>query len=505
MVTPGLRLQQNNSDIDSEILLTFLLRKYGLLIDPDYSYFFAASAGVCIYQSVVSATRYTSEKQPTTLWFSIFAALSGIHALFFIPVAQDSFMTLKTFAHWHIALGMLLFGTYIHCLKNFFMNKSRLLSWVVYSMFALMTLSIGVCAADTFIGDLSWGWALVFPDQPPYVGLGKPLAVLFSITRVITIFSLIYILAKGNTSRDRIIQAGIVFSIFAFLHSALTITLFPQHYLPLIPFMNLIEVARFGWLTLKKESLVLESYRGRVGHLETSLTSHVRLSKLGEKTASIIHDMSNPLTVIIGITYKLEKIARKKSDPELISTVDKLSRACEAASYLIQSGREAYRPSGKETGKVKISEVLEMTHDLMGTRCEAERIKCTIENETDVYVPGEIGDLTRVLVNLVNNACDAMINLSDEEKWINVRCEQGAGKLTLSIENGGPKISSDLADNIFTPFFSTKVKSGGTGLGLHVCRSLLENVGASLDLDQTSQHTNFVLTFPVHEIVQEAI
>jgi C4-dicarboxylate-specific signal transduction histidine kinase len=97
-------------------------------------------------------------------------------------------------------------------------------------------------------------------------------------------------------------------------------------------------------------------------------------------------------------------------------------------------------------------------------------------------------------VNLLNNACDAVQNLS--ERWIRFDVSANEREVILSITDSGKGISEATRRKLFQPFFTTKDPGKGTGLGLNLSRNIAEQHGGSLELDLKSPNTRFVLRLP---------
>ena len=95
---------------------------------------------------------------------------------------------------------------------------------------------------------------------------------------------------------------------------------------------------------------------------------------------------------------------------------------------------------------------------------------------------------------MINNAVQAIEN--EDEKWIKVQLVKDPDFLTLEISNSGQKILQHVREKIFQPFFTTKDPGKGTGLGLSISKTIIEGFQGSLDLDDKSENTKFVIKIP---------
>jgi two-component system CheB/CheR fusion protein len=103
-------------------------------------------------------------------------------------------------------------------------------------------------------------------------------------------------------------------------------------------------------------------------------------------------------------------------------------------------------------------------------------------------------EILQILVNLINNAFDAVQTLS--EKWISVEFTEEEEWLRIKVKDSGGGIPEATSQHIFEPFFSTKKVQYGTGLGLAISRSLAAKHRGTLELDRTDAHTCFCLLLP---------
>ena len=102
--------------------------------------------------------------------------------------------------------------------------------------------------------------------------------------------------------------------------------------------------------------------------------------------------------------------------------------------------------------------------------------------------------ISQALVNLLNNASDAVASLPDP--WIAIGTETKGSNIWISVEDGGRGIPATHRDLIFQPFFTTKSQQEGTGLGLSISRNLIENLGGELLYDHGCANTRFIIKIP---------
>ena len=104
----------------------------------------------------------------------------------------------------------------------------------------------------------------------------------------------------------------------------------------------------------------------------------------------------------------------------------------------------------------------------------------------------------QILLNLLQNAFDAISDI-DGDRWISVQVGLEGQKVTLSVIDSGPGISSDVRGRMMDPFFTTKPVGKGTGLGLSISRSIAQDHGGELRYEEHDGHTCFSLILPTFQ------
>ena len=241
--------------------------------------------------------------------------------------------------------------------------------------------------------------------------------------------------------------------------------------------------------------------------LQAQLFQQSKLAGIGELAAGIIHDIRNPLSVIMGLSRTGLKRAAQELDASKIddirSKIDKsterINRLC---SHLRDYMRQDYEVAAPTSVKALIDDGLLI--------CE-NRIRssgATVVNEVtdpDFMVTLPANRLEQVLINIVSNACDA-VALSPE-RIVRIRASLVPGRPTyeapsrqdfvLIVEDTGPGVPDAIRQQIFESFFTTKPKGQGTGLGLSICKGIVEENGGSLSLDDSyTAGARFQILFP---------
>ncbi len=116
-------------------------------------------------------------------------------------------------------------------------------------------------------------------------------------------------------------------------------------------------------------------------------------------------------------------------------------------------------------------------------------------NSNEMKAPCRMLQISQVLVNLMNNAMDAVAGT--DHPWVKLIVDQDQEWVMIKVIDSGRGIAEKLLSRLFEPFFTTKEKDGGTGLGLSISRNLLEANGGLLEYAETDGHTTFVVKLPI--------
>ncbi|MGD8189729.1 sensor histidine kinase [Brevibacillus ginsengisoli] len=217
-----------------------------------------------------------------------------------------------------------------------------------------------------------------------------------------------------------------------------------------------------------------------------------KLTILGKLAASMAHELRNPLCAIEGFLKLInESIVGQKDLESYIQVImhefDNLHR--QITGFLSFSKKPILDEVFK---KVDLHDLLNELEILITPRLIAENIMFTrkIESRTiDCYQEG----LKQVLVNLFNNAMDAMRSTTDDKEIIISSYSTEAG-VHIVVQNNGEPIPKEIAAQLFQPFFSTK--DNGTGIGLSICKNIIEKHHGSIRCESDPMSTQFIIVLP---------
>lgn len=236
-------------------------------------------------------------------------------------------------------------------------------------------------------------------------------------------------------------------------------------------------------------------------HAQVALLSSAKLTALGEMANQVAHEINNPLMVIGGRSALVRNLLLKNPIDTATATrsLENIEVMVSRISKIIQGMRViSHNADHDPLELVNLKSVVNDTVTFCTDNLKQASIdiRCLLP-EDEVTVVGRGSQIAQALVNLINNAKDAIAEL--KEKWVLVTLRVSNDAVEISVMDSGEGIPSDLKERIFYPFFTTKASGKSPGLGLSVSKGLVEQQGGTLKLDSASRHTCFVIQLPNQE------
>ncbi len=244
---------------------------------------------------------------------------------------------------------------------------------------------------------------------------------------------------------------------------------------------------------------IQENLSGLIQSMEEQLEHHDKLTTLGNLAGALAHDLKTPLSGILGFVELAQRHAATVEDPrKLISYLD---RAYEAAEYCCAMSRNvlafASEPDGvKHEESFQVKRAVQRAISICQFHRTFGEVKVTIEIPEEHKIAGSASALQQIIVNLVTNACDALVEMGRTDGEVVVRSVENGEDLILEVADNGPGIPESMLDEIFQPLYSTKKAGEGTGLGLYIVDCLAREAGGRIDVSSSSLGTQFSITLP---------
>lgn len=226
------------------------------------------------------------------------------------------------------------------------------------------------------------------------------------------------------------------------------------------------------------------------------LEAQSKFYTLGEMTAEIVHEINNPLGIILGRTTHMKNhVKNDEAQKEfLLRNLDQIELTSERMSTIIKSLKKYTKTNPTlAAGNFLLGEVVQETISYCQERFKHKSIQLIVAPIPELEVAGHSVQVSQVILNLLNNAFDAIE--ASVAPWVHLFVTLTPGSVRIYVKDSGSGIPEHLKKKIMDPFFTTKDK-GGTGLGLSISKKIMEEHHGKLFYDESSSNTCFILELP---------
>ncbi len=221
------------------------------------------------------------------------------------------------------------------------------------------------------------------------------------------------------------------------------------------------------------ERELLEAQRG--------LARSNRLAAVGEMSAAVVHELSQPLAALRMFVAGTRKFLEKGDTGTAAENLDEIDALQSRMASLTQELKRFARPAESRIEKIDLRESVRTAEKIVRPRFEETGVVLKLDlPATPLEVETAPFRVEQILVNLLRNGADAAA--TEDAGEVLLRADVSGEQVRLRISDNGPGIPEDLRERIFDPFFSTKTSSGGMGLGLAISMRLAEDLGGGLSV-----------------------
>lgn len=214
-----------------------------------------------------------------------------------------------------------------------------------------------------------------------------------------------------------------------------------------------------------------------------------RLTILGQMASTFVHEFRNPLTAVIGFVKLIG------NDNPNIKYLDIISHELNQLNYKISqflhvSKKELIEKNDNEVSLLDL--FTEITEFIYASILDSD-VHVQSDIDPDIHITVNEDEIRQVLLNILMNSIDAL-KQRETDRTIMIKVHHIENQIIVSISNNGPAIPKESLDTIFEPFYTTK--EFGTGIGLFVCKKIIEKHGGTISCTSNSNLTEFKIVLP---------
>lgn len=200
-----------------------------------------------------------------------------------------------------------------------------------------------------------------------------------------------------------------------------------------------------------------------------------KLSAMGEMISMIAHQWRQPLSTITSILTRIKfKNNTDNIDKDFLdSNLSSMNKYVQYMSSTIDDFRKFFSTDNKKE-LINLNEIVLIVYNMIEKSFLAQNIKIEIEDLTlqKKFLPKN--ELIQIILNIINNSRDAFLERGIKNPFIKIYFEENKKKQKIFIEDNAGGIDKKILSKVFNPYFSTKSKKNGSGLGLYICKKILE-------------------------------
>ena len=279
----------------------------------------------------------------------------------------------------------------------------------------------------------------------------------------------------------------------------------------LIPKIKLYINFYINTITLKNTNIMLEQKIKEAVHknsqMEAKLHQSEKLAAMGEMIGNIAHQWRQPLSTIstAATGVKVQKTYGTLLDEELFKLMDTIDDSAQYLSKTIDDFKSFVKSDNEQIVRFNLSKAIEKCCEIENIVINKNNIKIIKNLDNSIELTNLQDGLLKVILNIINNATDAL-KLTKDDRFIFIKTLKDEDKIFITIKDSAGGIFEDIIDKIYEPYFTTKHKSQGTGLGLHITYKIItENMKGSIDTKNVEYDYNnkkykgaqFKITLPI--------
>lgn len=219
-----------------------------------------------------------------------------------------------------------------------------------------------------------------------------------------------------------------------------------------------------------------------------------RLASMGEMMANIAHQWRQPLSELSIDLFKMKQNLEDKD--EFLDTYEHAKQVIKNMSNTIDDFRNFFN-ANKPVENFLVSSCVDDAMIMLKGTLDRNDIKIDVKSQKNVFVYGHQSELTQVFMNILINAKDAFKNSEIKSKKIQISIKSNDKFAIIDIKDNAGVIKDEIMERIFEPYFTTKHKSSGTGLGLYMSKMIVEHMKGEIIAENLKNWVNFKIILPL--------
>ena len=231
------------------------------------------------------------------------------------------------------------------------------------------------------------------------------------------------------------------------------------------------------------------------------LEQATKLATLGEMATGIAHEINQPLNAVKLIAENIRRGMESNQEKTQSRVGDKMQQIIaqiDRAATITTHMRKSARNATEEDLTTDTLTALNDCQNMLSARMRLDDVEWLMDVEKDLeHVDIHPLRMEQVLLNLINNALDAIAAKNTPQKWIKVSAQRNdQGQISIAMEDSAGGIPQAVMDRVFDPFFTTKEVGKGTGLGLSISFNIIQDAGGTISVENTRHGARFTITLP---------
>ena len=441
---------------------------------------------------------YRSQYKPTSLkYWSIALGISATSYFCFAVtlgsseelLSKSNFM--MTVANVLVVAGVLFQGLFARALRTEItpkLIKTFLVLMAIYAIafeftrghtsFETRTIFVGLMLFFIYL------WQLFEITRTKKFNNSLQLKVLLGLVALEAIFILlrVVVIYVANAHVQTLAQVPPLASLLLWLQLTLNILA----YVSMVAFWY--EEVTKATVVAEYENVKMKSLLEEKDQLLTNLVKTKKIAELGALSASIAHEINQPLGALKINTWMLEKTneSEKNFNELQAKLVNSITRDMQRVADIVSTLRTVFKSEGYAATRIDLAQWLDKLKSIVALDLEGRDIKITYEVPQGLMLDVNEGELTLVFLNLISNASRALSKINRAEGHIFVQASQEFGAVYLTVADNGPGVPEALVEQLFE--IAKDSQSSGLGLGLWLSRYIVERAAGTLNYRANNPH-----------------